>query len=590
MLIFRSPRSIAASSGAALWLAALLLITLTPARASAPNVTYLTEDFNYTLGSNLVGKVNPIGTWQGSATSAQIGIDSSGSDLKMTGGAGSYDAYVVTNYSGSGSVIWVHFKVYPGVTGSGTSWSLWLDDTSGNNLARFYGACDTCRGRIGPSSVVTNTYSLTASVWNDLDVRINTAANTSEFFLNGGSMGVLDHTATPGNALGKIRFERIDAGAAAGYNIFFDELRVGQQPSNPTAPPAAPTITSPANAAVVNSLSAPVTWSGDAHDTYEVHVNTTNVATDANGWDSGQVTDSGSSCTNGNLTNNTRYYVFARLHNALGWGSWSAAGRYFDILITPNIIPQPQSLTWKIGTSFLIDANTQIVTNTGLDAKETNTANQLQRKVWDMTGYLLPIVSGTSGAPTNNVIAIGDPARNTAVSSIISTWTEASGKASKSEGSLLGIKNSSIVIRGFDNAGTFYGCQTLIQLLECYRSSAIPGAFCYDYPDLPWRGTYFRIKWSHDWAFTKELMSEVVARFKMNRIFPDVYMPYNSHPECPPPAGAVSQAEYADFINFCKLYYITDIEGPDISPFGADGTIHPELRENQSLALGQPND
>jgi hypothetical protein len=586
MLISRLPRSF---TGLVIWLAALLLISCSQSQAGLPSNPYFTEDFGYTPGSNLVGKANPIGTWQGAATN-QIAIDTTTQRLKMTGGAGLYDAYLTANYPGKDGVIWAHFKAYSGAGMGNTMWSIRLDDASGNNLARFYGAADTCRGRIGDSGTVTGQLILTPGIGNDLDIKINTTANTSEFFLNGISMGVLDHTSIPGNTLSKIRIERVDYTSAAGHTIYFDEMRVGEEPYNPTAPPAAPTVISPANGTVANALSTQIQWTGDAHDTYEVHVNTTNVAGDANGWNSGQVADAGSSCTTGNLTNNTRYYLFVRLHNTLGWGAWSAAGRYFDVLITPNIIPQPQSLTWKIGAGFLINANTQIVTNTNPDARETNTANQLQRKVWDMTGHLPTIVSGTSGAPTSNVIAVGDPARNTAVSSIIATWTEATGKASKNEGYMLGIKDTSIVIRGFDNAGTFYGCQTLIQLLESYRTGVIPGAFCYDYPDLPWRGTYFRIKWTHDWAFTKELMAEMLARFKMNRIFADVYMPYNSHPECPYPADAVTQADYADFINFCKLHYITDIEGPDVPIFGTNGSLHSDLRENQALAIGQPND
>ncbi|MDO8586455.1 MAG: glycoside hydrolase family 20 zincin-like fold domain-containing protein [Armatimonadota bacterium] len=570
-------------------LAVALLLACGVAKASPPSNSYFTEDFDYTLGTNLVGKVNPNGTWQGSAGN-QIMIDTAGPQVKMTGGLTSYDAYQNVNYSGLNGVIWAHFKVYRGAGGGATMWTLRLDDTAGNNLARYYGASDTCRGRIGDGPDVTGQYNLTQSVWNDLDIKINTTANTSEFFLNGASIGVLNHTTTPNNTLGKIRFERLSYDPATGHTIFFDELRVGEPPSNPTAPPAAPTVTSPASGAVTNTDSPQIQWTGDSHDKYEVHVNTTDVATDADGWDSGQVAGSANSCTTGNLVDNTRYYVYARLHNALGWGAWSSTGYYIDVLVVPMIIPLPQSLSWKMGTGFQVNSATRIVMNTNPDAKETNTANQLQRKVWDMTGQLPAIVQGGVGAPTSNVIAIGDPARNIAVSSIIAAWPEASGKAFKSEGYMLGISDNSIVIRGFDNPGTFYGCQTLIQLLENYRTGRIPGLFCYDYPDLPWRGTYFRIKWTHDWAFSKELMSEMLARFKMNRIFPDVYMPYNSHPECPPPPDAVTQADYADFIDFCKLHYITDIEGPDVSVFGTDGSVHSDWRENQSLAIGQPND
>ncbi|MDO8683538.1 MAG: hypothetical protein Q7N50_08660 [Armatimonadota bacterium] len=95
------------------------------------------------------------------------------------------------------------------------------------------------------------------------------------------------------------------------------------------------------------------------------------------------------------------------------------------------IIPEPYDMQWKTGTGFLVNSSTQIVINTSPDAKDTLTANQLQRKVWDITGFLPQIVEGGAGAPTSNVIAIGEPSRNTAVSSIIATWSEATGNTQR---------------------------------------------------------------------------------------------------------------------------------------------------------------
>ena len=58
-------------------------------------------------------------------------------------------------------------------------------------------------------------------------------------------------------------------------------------------------------------------------------------------------------------------------------------------------------------------------------------AIQLQRKIWDTTGYLIGIVYG--GSATSNVIAVGDPARCPAVNSIVATWTEMSGRTSRTD-------------------------------------------------------------------------------------------------------------------------------------------------------------
>ena len=51
-----------------------------------------------------------------------------------------------------------------------------------------------------------------------------------------------------------------------------------------------------------------------------------------------------------------------------------------------KIIPEPQQLDLKSGTGFTINANTKIVINSEPNERDTFTANQLRRKVRDITG------------------------------------------------------------------------------------------------------------------------------------------------------------------------------------------------------------
>jgi N-acetyl-beta-hexosaminidase len=61
---------------------------------------------------------------------------------------------------------------------------------------------------------------------------------------------------------------------------------------------------------------------------------------------------------------------------------------------------------------------------------------------------------------------------------------------------MLGVKDTSIVIRGFDSAGSFYGSQTLIQFLEYFRTTPYPRCLSMIIPMLPVRGVYMRVKWN----------------------------------------------------------------------------------------------
>jgi hypothetical protein len=569
------------------WLptAALLVIPASQTHATLPSGTAaFSEDFDYPAGTDLPDTV----LWDGTATD-EIETDSAGPWVKFSGGVESANAYHTMSYSAN--VIFVHVLVKPG-PGTGTMWGLWYDDPAGNNLARWYGGPTSCRGRIGGTSVVTNgPVALIPDVWNDLDARINTVANTSEFYLNGAYMGTLDHTSTPSNTLGIVRFERVGNSEAVGSLIYFDQLRVGQDPGSPAAPPAAPTVGLPASGAVLQTLTASVAWTGDFHDMYEIHVNTSNNSADADGWDSGQVAASPGPHTTGALRNGARYYVFVRLRNAIGWGPWSTVGCHFDVSIPPLIIPQPQEITWYPGTGFQVNAQTQIVMPVSPDAKDNVTANQLQRKVWDMTGFLPPIVQGTPGAPAANVIAIGESARNSAAAAILAGWPGAAGKTPKSEGYLLGVSNSAVVIGGFDQRGTFYGCQTLIQLLEQFGSGAIIGCFSYDYPDRPWRGMMISVRYKFDMDFAKEIMSELFARFKLNIVHLDISFGtiWESHPELylpPNPPKEPSHMDEAQEVgDFAKQYFL-DVMPAGPSWTGSDafitaGTLYPLLRENR---------
>ena len=263
--------------------------------------------------------------------------------------------------------------------------------------------------------------------------------------------------------------------------------------------------------------------------------------------------------------------------------------------VAVNIIPKPQHLAAKPG-GFLIKADTRIVMNAKPSARDTATATLLRRKVWDMTGQLLKIVKSGPKVSTKNVIAIGDPAKNKVLASIVASWPEAKGKASKSEGYLLGIRDSSIVIRGFDQAGTFYGCQTLIQIMEYYGHRKIAGLFCYDYPYAKWRGMYFRVRGKFDVPFTKQIISEIVARYKLNTMIFDVSYGtiWKSHPELyqEDPSQASRMSDVAPLPDHCRQYFIEPI--PYCSSWVhawewiTAGKLNPELRENPTGADHDP--
>ena len=154
---------------------------------------------------------------------------------------------------------------------------------------------------------------------------------------------------------------------------------------------------------------------------------------------------------------------------------------------------------------------------------------------------------------------------------------------------MLGVKSTSIVIRGFDGAGSFYGSQTLIQLFEYFRTTAVSPLFVYDYPELPVRGVYMRVKWEHDWPFTKELLSEMITRYKCNYFSPEIHMSSISHPEIPPPNETpVTLPSAQDMLNFTATHYMNNIV--TWYPGPPQGTPVPEECVFDSARLARLND
>ena len=106
-------------------------------------------------------------------------------------------------------------------------WNIVFDDASGNNLARWYGGSSIARGRVGGGTPTADITLSGPDNWDDLYIKIDTGANTSEFFFNGVSFGEISHGSTPGDSIGSVRIERLDRSSAVNDAIHFDSLTIG---------------------------------------------------------------------------------------------------------------------------------------------------------------------------------------------------------------------------------------------------------------------------------------------------------------------------------------------------------------------------
>lgn len=88
------------------------------------------------------------------------------------------------------------------------------------------------------------------------------------------------------------------------------------------------------------------------------------------------------------------------------------------------------------------------------------------------------------------------------------------------EGYLLEVVNGQVIIQSRSEAGLFYGCQTLLQLLEDARDEHIniPACRITDYPDIAYRAIHLDLKHHLDAGHYYYDMIDRLARIKINAI------------------------------------------------------------------------
>ncbi len=152
--------------------------------------------------------------------------------LKILGGSGQFSATHTVNCAGSNGLIGVQIKVQQGAGSGDFFWNIAFDDYGGNNLARWYGGSTMARGRVG-GNITADMPLSGVGVWDDLYLKLDTVANTSEFFCNGISFGAISHGTVPLNAISSIRIDRLDRASALNDEVNFDNLTLGAIDNTP---------------------------------------------------------------------------------------------------------------------------------------------------------------------------------------------------------------------------------------------------------------------------------------------------------------------------------------------------------------------
>ncbi len=221
---------------------------------------------------------------------------------------------------------------------------------------------------------------------------------------------------------------------------------------------------------------------------------------------------------------------------------------------SPLIIPRPKSVAWT-GSRLSVDSSTRLVLALGAGRLDRMAALSVQHELHERFGLpLLPIRTATVET-TGVAIVFGEPERSAWVRRGLQAW--GAHPSHRSEGYELVAGSGGAVVAGHDPAGTFYGAQTLCQMLRRDAHGVyVPGGWVDDYPTLGWRGAHLFVG-DRALPFHRKLIARVFARLKMNALVLECEQARWETLGRAAPSWAMSKADLKAEVAFARRYGMT---------------------------------
>jgi hexosaminidase len=154
------------------------------------------------------------------------------------------------------------------------------------------------------------------------------------------------------------------------------------------------------------------------------------------------------------------------------------------------------------------------------------------------------------------------------------------------EGYVLAVTPDLVVVAGRSAAGTFYGLQTLKQLVRGDGEGAfVQGARIADWPSVRWRGL------SDDVSrgpvptmayFKRQIRTEAMFKMNMHSLYMEHVFGSASHPLVVPEGGAVTPAEIRELVAYARRHHVVLV--PQQQTFGH---LHKALKFEQYNELAE---
>ncbi len=267
-----------------------------------------------------------------------------------------------------------------------------------------------------------------------------------------------------------------------------------------------------------------------------------------------------------------------------------------------KIVPHPQQIGYKDHCQdFIIDANTVIVLANTSDGKDSVACDILNSAIIEFGKPALKCIQSNDFHDDRNAIVFGELNKNHPLLDSLVTYREmfTTPSVMKSEEYRLDIDSSFIVLVGKDKAATFFGIQTLIQLLKKADNSdvcVISAARIRDYPDMPIRSLYygFHLKNLDNDTLLKRGYHDIqkFARYKFNMIGLDNHHYGHLDMEIPDGSGKKYGERLAEIFDFARKFHLQPRVGgwprwfgDNASKWNVDMSMLEGIRTTQTLTM-----
>src|ERR1043165_492504 len=244
-----------------------------------------------------------------------------------------------------------------------------------------------------------------------------------------------------------------------------------------------------------------------------------------------------------------------------------------------QIIPAPKSVETGSGT-FQIDRRTRVVL---ADSKSAGNRFAAQDFIDDLNATAeVPVVIGKGRSRSILIGELDTPAIGQLIKQNgMTVPTDLSG-----EGYVLIATADRVIVAGKTETGTFYGVQTLKQIVRGEGAGAfIPAMKIVDWPTMRWRGVSDDISRGPVPTVNyikRQIRTEAFFKLNMHSFYMEHTFASESHPLIGPEGGSLTAAEIKELVAYARDYHVQLV--PEQQTFGH---LHKALRLEKDAELAE---